>query len=352
VWSGKDQWEVERRYRDFFALYRQLYTLFTDHGLSLPSPWSRVERESRKIFGNASPDVISGRSILIQDCLQSILNSKFPFGTPSSLVCFLSPGQVIPNSSLLKSLVPQSLNKLGSSNSLSLSSLKAISTLGKTISLVVEIKPRKSMRQLLEIQHYTCAGCHTHLDAGKTLLREIVQTFGWNKPRFCEYTSQLFCASCHTNDTVVLPAKVLHHWDFSLYPVSQLAKAYLESIYDQVLLILPLPGFLHVYCFFLAKVRLSCFTSLLFYDSNHVGVPPYICGISYFFFPSCKLRCDQIFFSAHALCECSQSFSVFQSAGSTSCYGYPEENRSDASICPLSISKGCSKKPWTSWIST
>lgn len=238
VWSGKDQWEVERRYRDFFTLYRQLCTLFKEYELSLPCPWSRVEQESRKIFGNASPDVISERSILIQDCLLSILNSKYPFGTPSPFICFLSPGQAIPNSGLLKSLVPKSLQKLGKdkkSNSSGLSSSKDISKLGKTISLVVEIKPRKSMRQLLEAQHYACAGCHSQLDAGKTLLREIVQTFGWNKPRFCEYTSQLFCGSCHTNDTVVLPGKVLHHWDFSLYPVSQLAKAYLESIYDQVL---------------------------------------------------------------------------------------------------------------------
>ncbi|XP_020264834.1 uncharacterized protein LOC109840556 isoform X2 [Asparagus officinalis] len=239
VWSDKDQWEVERRYRDFFGLYRQLYAFFMDLGLSLPPPWSRVEKESRKIFGNASPDVISKRSILIQDCLQSILNSKYSFGTPSSMVSFLSPGQPFPNSSLLKSLVPQSLHKLGKDQllkSFSLSSSKNISMLGKTISLVVEIKPHKSMRQLLEAQHYMCAGCHRQLDAGKTLLREIVQTIGWNKPRFCEYTSQLFCASCHTNDTIVLPAKVLHHWDFSLYPVSQLAKAYLESIYDQPML--------------------------------------------------------------------------------------------------------------------
>lgn len=235
VWSSKDQWEVERRYRDFFALYRQLLTLFTDQGLSLPSPWSKVERESRKIFGNASPDVISDRSSLIQDCLQSILNSKYTFGTPSPLVLFLSRGPPIPNSGLLKSLVPLSLHKLRT-NSFSFSPSKDNSTLGKTISLVVEIKPRKSMRQLLESQHYTCAGCHSQFDAGKTLFREFVQTIGWNKPRLCEYTGQIFCASCHTNDTGVLPAKVLHHWDFSLYPVSQLAKAYLESIYDQPML--------------------------------------------------------------------------------------------------------------------
>lgn len=240
VWSGKDRWEVERRYRDFYALYRQLRTLFIESGLALPSPWSCVEQESRKIFGNASPNVVSERSMLIQDCLRSILNLRYPFGTTSPLVCFLSPGKPVHSPSLLNALVPRSLQKLREDWNLEASnsgetSLEDVSTLGKTISLVVEIKPRKSTRQLLESQHYTCAGCHTRLDAGKSLLGELVQTLGWKKPRFCEYTSQLFCASCHTNDTAVLPARVLNLWDFSLYPVSQLAKAYLESIYDQVM---------------------------------------------------------------------------------------------------------------------
>lgn len=241
VHSGNDQWEVERRYRDFYALYRQLKTLFAEHVLSLPSPWSDVEYESRKIFGNASPVVINERSILIQNCLDSILNYRWPFGTPNSLISFLSPIKLTHSSGLLKALVPQSLQKLGNDDKAEVShseeiSSENISMFGKTISLVLEIKPHKSMRQLLEAQHYRCAGCHRQLDTGKTLLREIVQTLGWNKPRLCEYTGQLFCASCHTSDTAVLPARVLNLWDFSLYSVSQLAKAYLESIYDQPML--------------------------------------------------------------------------------------------------------------------
>ncbi|KAG6516346.1 hypothetical protein ZIOFF_026805 [Zingiber officinale] len=244
VWSANDQWEVERRYRDFFALYQQLRVLFSDHGLSLPTQWTFVERESLKIFGNASPIVVSKRSDLIQDCLRSILSSAYPFGFPNPLFYFLSPGKLTHKTSSLKSIVPRSLQKLGedwnSKSSTYDDSPEDITELGKTIRLVVDLKPQKSMQQLLELQHYTCAGCHKHLDYGRTLLRELVQTLGWNKPRFCEYTGQLFCASCHANDTSVLPAKVLHRWDFSLYPVSQLAKAYLESIYDKV------PALLHV----------------------------------------------------------------------------------------------------------
>uniref|UniRef100_A0A0D9V1W3 PX domain-containing protein n=1 Tax=Leersia perrieri TaxID=77586 RepID=A0A0D9V1W3_9ORYZ len=241
VKSGEEEWEIERRYREFYALYQQLKLFFAEKGLSLPPTWGNVEKESSKIFGNASPDVVNERSTLIQDCLRSLLVSNYQSGTPTPLVSFLSPGSPAYDYSLLKTFIPRSLQRLSSGShskgsSCNGASLKDSPSMGKTISLVVEDRPRKSTRQLLELQHYNCAGCHKHLDAGRTMLQELVQTIGWNKPRFCAYTGQLFCASCHTNDTAVLPAKVLHHWDFSLYPISQLAKAYLDSIYDQPML--------------------------------------------------------------------------------------------------------------------
>ncbi|KDP31083.1 hypothetical protein JCGZ_11459 [Jatropha curcas] len=230
VWSGKDQWEVERRYRDFFTLYRRLKSLFTDQGWTLPLPWSSVEKESRKIFGNASPDVVSMRSVLIQECLHSIIHSRYFASPPSALLWFLCPQDSLPSSPSLQKPVPWSVfsNRGGEPGN--------ISTLGKTISLVVEIRAYKSTKQLLEAQHYTCAGCHKHFDDGVTLVRDFVQVLGWGKPRLCEYTGQLFCSSCHTNETAVLPARVLHHWDFSHYPVSQLAKLYLDSIHEQPML--------------------------------------------------------------------------------------------------------------------
>lgn len=229
VWSGNDQWEVERRYRDFFTLYRQLKTSFADQDWILPSPWSAVEKESRKIFGNASPDVVAERSVLIQECLRSILHFKFLSSPPTALIWFLSPQDSFPSSPMSNTLVPPSTSFARRADT------ENISTLGQTISLIVEIQPYKHMKQMLEAQHYSCAGCHKHFDDEKTLMRDFVQTFGWGKPRLCEYTSQLYCSSCHTNETAVLPARVLHHWDFTHYPVSQLAKSYLESIHDQVI---------------------------------------------------------------------------------------------------------------------
>lgn len=230
VWSGEDHWEVERRYRDFNALYRRLKKQFTDQGWRIPSPWSSVEGESRKIFGNSSPDVIADRSILIQECLRSILKPKYSSSSLSALISFLSPSEVVPGSPASDTRAPQSpLSNRGSH-------MENVSTLGKTISLVVQIRPSKTIKQMLDAQHYTCAGCHKNFDDGRTRVQEFAHALGWGKPRLCEYSGQLFCSSCHNNDAAVLPARVLHLWDFTRYPVSQLAKSYLDSIYDQPML--------------------------------------------------------------------------------------------------------------------
>uniref|UniRef100_A0A2P2NYS1 PX domain-containing protein n=1 Tax=Rhizophora mucronata TaxID=61149 RepID=A0A2P2NYS1_RHIMU len=230
VWSGQDQWEVERRYRDFFTLYRQLKAVFAEHGWTLPPPWSSVERESRKLFGSASPDVVSERSLLIQECLHSLLHSDFYSSLPSALLWFLCPHNSFPSSPAPKNLVPSTIfsNRWADAGS--------ASNLGKTISLIVEVRPCKSLKQILEAQHYTCAGCHKHFNGRTTVMGDLVQTLWRGRPRLCEYTGQLFCSSCHTNETAVLPARVLHYWDFTQYPVSQLAKSYLESIHEQPML--------------------------------------------------------------------------------------------------------------------
>lgn len=226
VWNGNNCWEVERRYRDFCTLYRRLKVSYADRNISLPSPWSSVDRESHKIFGSASPDVVAERSILIQECLTSVLNSRILSSSPSALLWFLSP-----KDSLISSPKGSSSGSVPSSQ---VNDTENNRPLGKTISLIVENKRIKSVKQQLETQHYKCAGCHQYFDEGKTFMLEIINTLGWGKPRLCEYTGQLFCHSCHTNDTSVLPARVLHHWDFTKYPVSQMAKSYLDSIHDQV----------------------------------------------------------------------------------------------------------------------
>lgn len=230
VWSGDDKWEVERRYRDFFTLYHQLKKLFSEKGWVLPPPWHSVERESRKIFGNVSPVVISERSVLIQDCLQSIIQSQFPSVFFNALVYFLSPTKGFPNSS--SSTMPIKRPPFSTKGS----DTDHVSSLGMTVSLVVQIRSTKPIKQMLDAQNNSCAGCHKDFDDGITRMKELAMTLGWGKPRVCAYGGQLFCSTCHTNDTAVLPARVLHLWDFMQYPVSQIAKSYLDSIYDKPML--------------------------------------------------------------------------------------------------------------------
>ncbi|KAJ0240318.1 Phox [Hirschfeldia incana] len=226
VWSVKDKWEIERRYRDFYSLYRRLTSLFADQGWPLPSPWASVERESRKIFGT-SPNAVAERTVLIQDCLNSVLQSRFFPTLPNALLRFLSPQDASSGGS------DSMMSPTGSAGD---TFAATSSSYGNTISLIVDIRPHKTVKQLLEAQHYICAGCHRYFDDGATLVRDFVKALGWGKPRLCEYTGQLFCSSCHTNDMAVLPARVLHHWDFNPYPVSQLAKSYLDSIHEQPML--------------------------------------------------------------------------------------------------------------------
>eukprot|EP01018_Ginkgo_biloba_P020585 Gb_25143 [translate_table: standard] len=111
--------------------------------------------------------------------------------------------------------------------------MEGISAFGRTIRLIVQSHPYEPLKQLLEAQHYICAGCFKNLDKAKGLIQGFVQNFGWGKPQLCEYMGQLFCASCHSNDIAILPGRALQMWDFTPHPVSQLAKAYLDSIYDQ-----------------------------------------------------------------------------------------------------------------------
>lgn len=62
------EWEVERRYRDFVFLFQQLNRTFpAESAVNLPAPWDRVRAESRKFFGNTSPNVVEvRRATLIQ----------------------------------------------------------------------------------------------------------------------------------------------------------------------------------------------------------------------------------------------------------------------------------------------
>ncbi|KAH7281489.1 hypothetical protein KP509_36G050400 [Ceratopteris richardii] len=254
VSSGSQEWDVLRRYRDFVDLYHQLRRKFNARtGKSLPSLWLEVERDSRKVFGNTFPNIVEIRSNRIERCLQSLLEAGPPFSTCSPLCWFLCPkdglngSRYLPSFEVLQKGHDGQLGPIGSPYLLSprseiesqkgdLDHDKALFSLGKTVKLNLKIHPNKNLKQLLASQHHSCAGCYKHLDVERGLMHGFVQTLGWGKPRLCEYSGQLYCTSCHLNETAVLPAQVLWHWDFTPRRVSQLAKAYLDSIYDQPML--------------------------------------------------------------------------------------------------------------------
>ncbi|XP_073785154.1 differentially expressed in FDCP 8 homolog isoform X6 [Danio rerio] len=56
----------------------------------------------------------------------------------------------------------------------------------------------------LDKQDYRCSECRTPIS-----LRGIP-----NEARQCDYTGQYYCSSCHWNDTAIVPARVIHNWEF------------------------------------------------------------------------------------------------------------------------------------------
>lgn len=35
-----------------------------------------------------------------------------------------------------------------------------------------------------------------------------------SEARQCDYTGQYYCSHCHWNDLAIIPARVVHNWDF------------------------------------------------------------------------------------------------------------------------------------------
>lgn len=50
----------------------------------------------------------------------------------------------------------------------------------------------------------------------------------WTEPRCCDYTGLYYCPACHWNTMRVIPAHVLHNWDFDRYVVCCQSKQFLH----------------------------------------------------------------------------------------------------------------------------
>ncbi|CAH1230622.1 DEF8 [Branchiostoma lanceolatum] len=88
-----------------------------------------------------------------------------------------------------------------------------------TSQLILQICPEVGISR----QKYRCGDCRAQL-------------FRDSEMRQCDYTGQYYCTSCHWNDTAVIPARVLHNWDFQPCKVARQSKQYLQLVYYKPLL--------------------------------------------------------------------------------------------------------------------
>ncbi|KAL4225768.1 Differentially expressed in FDCP 8 [Mactra antiquata] len=70
----------------------------------------------------------------------------------------------------------------------------------------------------LSSQNYRCAECRG----------QISFKSGYSEPRLCDYSGNYFCELCHWNDSMLIPARVLHNWDFDEWKVCRASKQYLK----------------------------------------------------------------------------------------------------------------------------
>eukprot|EP00794_Sanderia_malayensis_P018739 gene18740-20628_t len=81
---------------------------------------------------------------------------------------------------------------------------------------ITEIAPECGM----STQQYRCADCR----------RRFVFRDGYFQARLCDYTGQFYCSNCHWNETQLIPARVIHNWDFMPRKVSRQSKHLLKLL--------------------------------------------------------------------------------------------------------------------------
>ncbi|CAG9833378.1 unnamed protein product [Diabrotica balteata] len=80
----------------------------------------------------------------------------------------------------------------------------------------------------LSAQRYLCAECKSPLPVTAPsglgcLGRFLFPDRDWSEARRCDYSGLYFCTACHWSSSAIIPARVVHNWDFDPQPVSQAA---------------------------------------------------------------------------------------------------------------------------------
>uniref|UniRef100_T1JKT5 Phorbol-ester/DAG-type domain-containing protein n=1 Tax=Strigamia maritima TaxID=126957 RepID=T1JKT5_STRMM len=109
---------------------------------------------------------------------------------------------------------------------------------GKCINLIqrtcVSVKVKENPVYILDIspeiglssQNYRCAECRTH----------IMFKNSWVEPRMCDYSGLYLCPNCHWNSQAIIPARVLHNWDFEPYRVCRASRQFLRLMRKKAVL--------------------------------------------------------------------------------------------------------------------
>lgn len=85
--------------------------------------------------------------------------------------------------------------------------------------LVLTLLAPTKRSAMMKNQGWRCAGC------GMKVSEQLSRHF-----RFCNYLGRYFCTTCHSNQTSIIPARVIHKWDFKVYPVSNFSLELIESM--------------------------------------------------------------------------------------------------------------------------
>ncbi|XP_037948717.1 differentially expressed in FDCP 8 homolog, partial [Teleopsis dalmanni] len=57
----------------------------------------------------------------------------------------------------------------------------------------------------------------------------------WIEPRLCDYNGLYYCPPCHWNDNSIIPARVIHNWDFAPRKVSRASLQEINLFLDKPL---------------------------------------------------------------------------------------------------------------------
>ncbi|KAK2143509.1 hypothetical protein LSH36_835g00037 [Paralvinella palmiformis] len=87
---------------------------------------------------------------------------------------------------------------------------------------ILTICPEKTLAS----QNYKCAECRSDISFHASQY----------EPRLCDYSGCWYCSQCHWNDHTIIPARVLHNWDFETKKVCRASKQFLKLMQKRAVL--------------------------------------------------------------------------------------------------------------------